>query len=302
MLKGLVGQQGTVDFPTALEAEVAEIKAEREKKTGAYAVLVVEAHGDIPATFHKPTREYGGFVIAFDAVDKLAVRRTHQSEIEAMKTAVAFETDVPSRFAALGEGTYLIDEEGKIIYSVNFSMPTEATVSTNLSSDGLDRITARYSMLQRANDIESVQRLFSQVADFGADRLKAFLSGWAALEMLIAKSFKTYEQVFLSPLAIPGQPILRDRFLGRIKDVMKDKYRLTDKFVVVAAVLFPTTPDVQLQEDYDKFCRLKKLRDSIFHGHEFSEHDLPIYELTPLLRKYVVAHIATIAQSTPGPV
>ena len=178
-----------------------------------------------------------------------------------MKSAVAFESDVPSRFAALSEGTYLMDEAGKIIYSINFAFSFDATMSTSLLADGLKRITARYTMLQQANDIESVLRLFSQMADFGTDRLKAFLSGWAALEILISKSFKTYEQDFLSPLANAGQPMLRERFLGRIKDVMKDKYRLADKFVAVAAVLFPTVADAELQKDCDNFNRLKKLRE-----------------------------------------
>ena len=107
------------------------------------------------------------------------------------------------------------------------------------------------------------------MADVGTDRLKAFLSGWTALEILIGKAFNTYEQVFLSPLKNAGQATLRDRFLDRIKVVMKDKYRLTDKFVVVAAVLFPAIPDIELEGDYETFCRLKKLRDSISHGDEF---------------------------------
>jgi hypothetical protein len=301
MLKGLVGQQGTAEFPIALEAEIEEIKAERKKQTGVCPVLVVETHGEIDATIHKPVQELEEFVVTFDAVGKVAVRRTHQSEIEAMKLAVALESEVPLGFGALSEGIYLTDEAGKIVYSINFSMSAEGSVSTNLSTEGPGRISARYSMLQRANDVNSVQRLFSQMADFGTDRLKVFLSGWAALEILIAKSFKTYEQVFLSPLTNAGQPTVRERFLGRIKDVMKDKYRLTDKFVALAAVLFPAVPDTELQEDYNKFCALKVLRDSIFHGNEFSDKDLPVHDLAALLRKYVLAHIETsVAPSAPA--
>jgi hypothetical protein len=301
MLKGLVGQRGTAEFPIALEAEIEEIKAERKKKTGANVVLVVEAYGEIDATIHRPAHELEGFVVTFDAVDKQAVRRAHQPEIDAMKSAVAFDSEVPSRFAALSEGTYLTDEGGKIVYSISFSMSAEGSVSTNLSTEGSDRISARYSMLKQANDLDSVQRLFSQMADLGTDRLKAFLSGWAALEILIAKAFKTYEQAFLSPLTNAGQPTLRERFLGRIKVVMKDKYRLTDKFMAVAAVLFPAAPDTELQEDYEKFGRLKELRDSIYHGNEFSEKDLPVHDLAALLRKYVLAHIETsVAPSAPA--
>ncbi|MEW5943813.1 MAG: hypothetical protein AB1710_08180 [Pseudomonadota bacterium] len=293
MLKGLFGQSKAAKFPVALAAEIGEIKAERAKKAGAQAVLVVEANGQIDATLTKPVGELEDFIVTFDAVDKQAVARIHRDEIEAMKLAVAFESETPSRFASLAEGTYLINEAGKTVYSISFSMSGEATVSTVLSDEGADRISARYAMLQQANDLESVERLFAQMSDYGTDRLKAFLSGWAALEILVAKAFKRYEHAFLSPLTNAGQTTLRESFLDRIKDVMKDKYRLTDKFLAVAAVLFPGAPDNEIQADFDKFKQLKQLRDSISHGEEFSEKNLPVHELAAMLRKYVLAHIAT---------
>ena len=181
MLKGLAGQRGTAEFPIALEAEIEEIKAKRKKEIGSRAVLVVEAHGEIGATINEPVGEREGFVVAFDAIDKQAVMRAHQSEIEAMKLAVAFESKVPSKFSMLSEGTYLTDDAGRIIYSINFSSCGEVSVSTNLSAEGTARISARYTMLQQANDVDSVQRLFSQMADYETDRLKAFLSGWSGL-------------------------------------------------------------------------------------------------------------------------
>jgi hypothetical protein len=299
MLKGLFGQGRATEFPFALEAEIEEIRAERSKKVGSQAILVVEAIGEIDVELKDPYIEHDGFIVTFDIVNKQTVARTHRAEIEAMKLALAFESESPSRFSALGDGVYLINEVGKSIYSISFSMSGDASVSTDLTADGIERISARYAILQKANDMESVERLFSQMADYGTDRLKAFLSGWIALEILIAKAFKVYEHAFLSPLTNGGQPSLREKFLARIKDVMKDKYRLTDKFVVVAALLFPTAQDSELQEDFKKFSQLKQLRDSIFHGEEFSEKDLPIHELATLLRKYVLAHVATLKPDAP---
>jgi hypothetical protein len=101
------------------------------------------------------------------------------------------------------------------------------------------------------------------MSDCETDRLKAFLSGWAALEIFIAKPFKICENAFLSPLASAGQPTSRKRFLDRIKEVMRDKYRLTDKFSAVAAVLFPNAPEQEIEDDFKQFSHLKKLRDSI---------------------------------------
>ncbi len=297
MLKGIVGQRGTTEFSVALNAEIEEIKAKRAKKIGSQPVLVVEANGKIEAEITKPFREHEGFIVTFDSVNKQAVARTHKSEIEAMKLALALESESPSRFAELGDGVFLINEEGKTIYSISFTMSGEATVSTGLTAEGVERISSRYAILQRANDIESVERLFSQMADYGTDNLKAFLSGWAAIEILIAKAFKIYEDAFLSPLANAGQNSLREKFIGRIKGVMKDKYRLTDKFVAVAAVLFPSSPENEMQKDFEKFSKLKKLRDSIFHGEEFSEKNLPVHELAALLRKYILAHVETPNQA-----
>ncbi len=293
MLKGLVGQRGPADFQTALASEVQEIKAERKKKAGSQAVLLFQAQGEIEASVKEPLREHDTFIVTFDAFEKNRVRQLHQADVEAMKVAVAFESDAPSRFAYLADGTYLLNDAGKPIYSVSFSMSAEASVSTPLSEEAIARIGARYAALNQENALDSVERLFSQMAEYGTDRLKAFLSGWAALEILIAKSFKSYEQAFLSPFTNAEQPTLRERFLARIKGVMKDKYRLTDKFIAVTAVLFPSIEDAEAEKNYAEFCKLKELRDSIFHGEPFSEKDLPVHEMAALLRKYVVARIAT---------
>lgn len=293
MLKGIVGQQAAADFQTALALEVEEIKGERKKKAGGQAILLFQAQGEIDASVREPLREHEKFIVTFDAIEKNLVRQRHQADVEAMKVAVAFESEVPSRFAYLDGGTYLLNDAGKPIYSISFSMSGEGSVSTPLSNEAAGRISARYLALNQENDLDSVERLFSQMADHGTDRLRSFLSGWAALEILIAKSFKSYEQVFLSPFTNSHQPTLRERFLTRIKGVMKDKYRLTDKFIAVTAVLFPSIEDAEAQKNYSDFCRLKELRDAIFHGEPFSEKELPVHEMATLLRKYVLARIAT---------
>lgn len=293
MLKSLVGQRGPADFQRALTSEVEEIKAERKKKIATQAVLLFQAHGEIEASVKDPCHEQDTFIVAFDAIDKNQVRQQHQADIEAMKLALAFESEAPSRFSYLSDGTCLFNDAGKPIYSISFSMSAEASVSTVLSNKATVRIGARYLALNQENGLESVERLFSQMADYGVDRLKAFLSGWAALEILIAKSFKSYEQAFLSPLANAEQSTLRERFLTRIRSVMKDKYRLTDKFIAVTAVLYPNIQDAEAEKNYADFCKLKELRDSIFHGVSFLEKDLPIHEMATLLRKYVLARIAT---------
>lgn len=266
----------------------------RKQKIGAQAVLVFEAFGEAEASLKDPCRELEGFIVTFDAVDKQAIKRVHQRDVEAMKLALAFESEMPSRFSLLSEGMYLTEDSGRIVYSFTPTVSAATiSVSTGLTPDRASRISARYQRLQQVGDMETLQRLFTQMADTEADPLKAFLAGWAALEIFVAKSFKTYEERFLSPLKNAGQSTLRERFFQRVREVMKDKYRLTDKFVVVAAVLFPDEADHVVLHDFETFRQLKELRDSIYHGEEFSEKNLPVYELAAVLRRYVVAHVET---------
>lgn len=292
MLKGVVGQRRWTDFQKVLASEVEEIRMERRKKAGVRAILLFQAQGEIEASAKEPLCECDTFIITFDAIEKNRVRQLHQTDIEAMKVAVAFESDAPARFIYLTDGIYLLNDIGKPVYSFSFSETGEGFVSTSLSEEAATRISARYAALSLESDLDSVERLFSQMAEYGADRLKAFLLGWTALEILIAKSFKSYEQAFLSPFTNAEQPTLRERFLTRIKGVMKDKYRLTDKFIAVTAVLFPKIEDAEVDRNCADFRELKKLRDSIFHGEPFSEKDLPVHKMAALLRKYVVARIA----------
>jgi hypothetical protein len=204
MLRGIFRQSGDADFPTALAAAVEDIKSERTKKISGHAVLVVKAKGVVDASVTEPSRERDGFVVAFDVIDKPTLIRTHGHEVESMKLSLAFESDPPSKFSTLTEGVYLTDVAGRIVYSVTVSMSAEMSVSRPLTPESATRISDRFATLQKASDIDRVQGLFSQMADFKIDRLKAFLSGWAALEILIAKSFKTYEETFLSPLTNAG--------------------------------------------------------------------------------------------------
>ena len=153
------------------------------------------------------------------------MRQIHQADIEAMKVAVAFESDTPSRFADLTDGTYLL-EAGKIVYSISFSMSGEASVSTSLSDEAAKRISARYAALE-ADDLESWNE--SQMAELNRP-FEGVSSGWTALEILIARSRPTNKLFFRHS---PKQSSLRcGRFIGRIKGVMKDMYQLTDKFML----------------------------------------------------------------------
>lgn len=292
ILKGLIGQHDSNNFQSALISEIDEIKKERKNKTGEQAVLILQTHGEIECSIKNPIQT-DNFIITFDAIEKSKIKQLHQTEIEAMKVAISCANNNLSRFTHLTDGIYLSDEKNKPIYSLSFSMNAEMSVSTYLSEETTKQINDRYIILNQSNDINSVKRLFSQLVEHRADPLKAFLSGWAAMEILIAKLFKNHEALFFSPLVNTEQQTLREQFIKRIREVMKDKYRLTDKFIAVTVALFPNIEETEVAENYNCFCKLKTIRDSISHGEAFSEKNLPVNELAEILRKYIAAYIAT---------
>ncbi len=73
----------------------------------------------------------------------------------------------------------------------------------------------------------------------------------------------------------------------RFRDVMSDKYRLADKFLVIASVLDPGAAT----DDAAEFSRLKKLRDSLLHALDTPQTPLPTEAVQKLLLKYMKLHL-----------
>ncbi len=128
------------------------------------------------------------------------------------------------------------------------------------------------------------------MATYGREPFRVFVSGWAALEILIKKTFREYEERFFSTLTIPHQPDMAALFLDRIRKTMGDKHNLIDRFTLVSSVLLPSQTTADAAADLSTFKRIKQQRDEIAHGAAFDESKLPVSELNDLLMKYLAAH------------
>jgi hypothetical protein len=271
-----------------LSSTIEKIQVERRNKIMNQAVMIVEARGETEISLKEPYREFDEFIVSLGAMnddneEKLV--KIHRSDIEAMKVALALESEDPPRFYKLSSGVYFTDVGNKTIYNIRFSFSGSGFSSAKLTSEGADRISARYNILRQAKDMDKVQRLFSLMADYKNTPLLAFISGWTALEILINKSFETYKEV------LTKEPSVRDMFLNRKNKNTKepDEYTLMDKFILSVLKLFPSDVD----DDCEKFSELKKLRNSI-HNKEFSEPHLPVSELATFLRKYMHAYMTAL--------
>jgi hypothetical protein len=119
------------------------------------------------------------------------------------------------------------------------------------------------------------------------DELQGFIAAWSALEIFVNASFKdTYEARWFEVME-DGAPASAKPVFERFQEVMRDKYRLADKFLVVASVLDPDTAT----DDAKEFRRLKKFRDELLHALNTPSSTLPTVAVQKLLLKYMKLHL-----------
>ncbi len=290
-LQGIFGAAKIGTLDERLAAEVAEIREARRRRTGGFPLLVFQAKGQIAVTVGKNVQQHGDFVLTFDAYDKSEVRHRYVQQHRAMQLALALESRARVRFEEATAGTYCTDDAGRTVYSLNFSGGrADLTVSSPLSAQAPASVAQRYALFTKNAELGSTVRLFADMATYGREPFRVFVSGWAALEILIKKTFKDYEERFFSALAIPHQPDMAALFLDRIRKTMGDKHNLIDRFTLVSSVLLPAQTTAEAEADLAAFKRIKQQRDEIAHGAAFDESQLPVQELSDLLMKYLAAH------------
>jgi hypothetical protein len=84
-----------------------------------------------------------------------------------------------------------------------------------------------------------------------------------------------------------GAPASAKPVFERFQNVMSDKYRLADKFLVIASVL----DSAAATEDAKEFRRLKKLRDGLLHALDTPSSVLPTEAVQKLILKYMKLHL-----------
>jgi hypothetical protein len=124
--------------------------------------------------------------------------------------------------------------------------------------------------------------------DNATDELQGFIAAWSALEIFVNATFKATYEERLFQIMEEGAPQSAKGVFERFKDVMKDKYRVADKFLAIASVLDANGADNDLSE----FKRIKKIRDGLLHALDTPLTPLPTDAVQKLLLKYLKLHLA----------
>jgi hypothetical protein len=187
----------------------------------------------------------------------------------------------------LGYVAYIKDNDsGRLSYTLELSASGSHSSMTSVSKEILADAAHLSNVLFAKDDLKTVSHLLSRSLRT-TDDLQAFLTAWAALEILITKSFKsTYEPKLYETL---GNATSAGQFLTRVRDVMKDKYNIRDKFVVVSSSLDP----INAEQDIQEFKNIKSERDGI-HEMKLKPIGYPTHKVQNLLRKYLRLHLLAL--------
>jgi hypothetical protein len=286
-MHGMLGKERIVELPEAIEAEVEKIQEERASgNSRTYAVILFEGEEEV-AIDEKPSKDVGEIRICFDAVNKDSIREKHKEVIHAIVASLAICTNPEYHAAKITSGIYFVDENGKSLYSYSFKGGHARFVLAKPITTDTEKELGKIIGLSEGNEqLKTPFRLLTQSLEITQDNLRAFLSAWSSIEIFTNKVFSKYEAQFIEGIADEHNSHGVNQFLGRIKDVMKDKYRLTDKFSLIASFL-----SSEPAEDIELFRSMKEIRDTISHGKEFTEETLPVEDARRLSAKYLRGHM-----------
>lgn len=287
MLRGLVGQKkykegAPIDY---LEEELKELRKKRKSEFGSGVFLVFEGQGETTDWSPQQERDLDDFAIAIEALDKKPLAKPFKPTVDGLLSAFALASDSICGFQKVTDGTYFLGNDNKPRYSYTFEASGKMVVSTGLNPEVTDYVTRFAPKLAKHQELRDSARLLARAMDEKNDPLMSFLSIWNALEIFLGKVFGEYEKTSLETLGT-----LPPAFTARLRNVMGGKYRLTDRFQLVAHSLAPKDFD----EDSKKFASVKAERDHLMHGSDIDIHLLPVHEAGLLLRKYLKLHVERI--------
>jgi hypothetical protein len=276
--------------PEESNARIArEMEKERElrkKEFGEGPSLVIKITGtseDIP---DDNMVVFSDFVVRLGDSPRKEIHATSKAVITAILTGLTMAAEEPITAKKVNDGIVFFGTNEKPLYAYDFKLSGQAYVSRAITASTAESMAGWYAKLVADPSIESVVRLLTLSQQGDGDMLRGFLAAWNALEIFIGKTFAKYEVELVAKINEGTHSDGRQNYLKRIGEVMKDKYRITDKFAVVSGQLCPADTDADLAV----LQKVKKMRDTLLHGEDVKESELPVVTVQNLVRKYLRLH------------
>jgi hypothetical protein len=253
-------------------------------------LLVVECSQRISGPNIKIALDLGEFALALASIDEQLLLEQANAIRDAALAGISLSLPDYATHGSrqLGYAAFVI-EEGTARRIINVTPTISAIVSSlqPLEPEPAE-LAVRYAEAISASSrkLQNVPRLLAQSLDDRNDALRSFVAAWTGLEVLVAVTFSTYEAMFLESFR-GALPAAASSAIERIREVMGTRYRLLDRFVIMASSLDPEgcAPDIA------QFERVKRERDRFVHTMSGEPADLPTGTVQSLLRKYLRLHL-----------
>jgi len=264
----------------------AALKRRHKDHSGPGCYLVYKAEGELiePANL-RTARRFENIGFGFDVIDGQPYRAIHARAIHSTATALSLalaDTTGSPEIQSIGDVIFLKGRGDLIFYCKSITFGAAGLVVTTFTDKQIIEKCSKYlPILLSDTKIEASVALFVQSQRKSNDNLRAFISAWAALELLVNRLERLYR--------VKWQDLL-ERSSGSLPDWDKDlsrvcpkDYWLRDRFFAVSCVLEIKSA----QTDSEIFSHANKMRSGFYHRGEVDDKDLPTSDVQSLYRKYL---------------
>jgi hypothetical protein len=286
MLDTLFGKANEGSFEEKVARALTDLRDRRRDEAKERLFVLYEAEGEIGPFNLRVQKELPEFIIAFEGAPKDAIRATHRPQINGLLASIAIGSEHVRGVKKIRDDIIFVNDSGKPVYTYDMKMSGRMSVSTSMEDAMLDFARDNAKVFAKHQDLASPGRLLIKSLDVENDELLSFLSAWSGLEIFINGSFRAYESSFFEKLRGGEKPIAPSKLVESMREVMKKKYGLLDKFALVSFELAGDSAEA----DIDEFQQIKKTRDSLIHGRDVPFDTLPTTGVRGLLRKYLKLH------------
>jgi hypothetical protein len=289
-LTGVFGSYQGLTFEQAFAAELAKVKSHRSNQTSTGVFVILEGETEVSSPNFRLRKDNERFGVCFDAVNKSKIIDMFRPSIQTILTAIALSlsANADRKMERLGRVIYLVEpDHPKPIYTFTPELGAlKLSLASPITGTVLSNVAKRIPKLGAEKALARPISLLTTSLDRRTDELEAFIAAWSALEIFVNATFKTTYELRWFDIMQNGAPISAKPVFQRFKDVMSDKYRLADKFLIIASVLDSDSAT----NDAEIFRNLKSVRDNLSHGLETPTH-LPTEAVQNLLFKYLSLHL-----------
>lgn len=291
MLGGLAGRS-LGDAKIERDRSVAKIRQGRASEKQGNSLVILDISGQVEDFELVHTREDDDFIVCLGDSPAKSIRSSHERYVQSLLAAISISSPHDILAKRMAASVIFYTDGGKPILCYEMEAYGTAYAAVPLTN-ALVEDTGQFALqLSKGPDFGDVSRLIAKSLDMESDELLSFLSAWNSLEIFLNRAFKDYERsIFAGPG--DGHAVAHSEVVGRIKSVMSDKFRIFDKFVVIAGVLDAANAD----DDSRTFLDVKKRRDGLLHGKEMVARQLPGETTRKLVRKYLRLHLERTARS-----